>query len=285
MPEGGVCVSLVLSHRTSYQFEQEAQLGPHLIRLRPQCGARALISDYRMRLAGTANTVYWQQDAPGNLIARAIFPDAARRLDIHVRLTVDPVPVNPFDFFLPSEAEHWPVTYSPSERTNLAAYFDPAPAGPRFSDFLNGLPKSGEDTVGFLVALNKAVGQAVSHVRRYEQGTLDPETVLKAGQGACRDSSWLLVEALRHRGFAARFVSGYLLKLHERNNLRAGLHAWAEVFVPGAGWIGLDPSKGLLAGETHIPLAAAPHWRGAAPVTGSSSVAGELDHEMRLDFA
>jgi uncharacterized protein (DUF2126 family) len=202
--------------------------------------------------------------------------------------------INPFDFFVEDYAATFPFRYPDSLASELAPYrahtdrAEPAAMelDPVVSGWLAGLEREPRPTVDFLVALNSAAYEAVGYTTRMEPGVQSPEQTLSTGIGSCRDSAWLLVIALRHFGLAARFVSGYLVQLGEEGGEEGSkgdstdLHAWAEAYVPGAGWIGLDPTSALLAGEGHIPLAATPSPHQAAPITGSTGPGG-----VHFDFS
>lgn len=273
-----------LVHTTTYRYPEPAFLGPHFIRLRPSPHLRVHFADYQMRVGPGPSSVFWQQDVFGNFIARCLFAEPVDELTIDVGLTVWVEEANPFDFVVEPQAQQWPFAYSESERADLAGYLTPEPAGPLLNGFLAGISREFQETVGFLIALNQRVLSVVAHEQRYDPGTMEPEDTLAAGSGACRDSAWLLVQACRHLGLGARFVSGYIVEFAEFGGRdHTGLHAWADVYVPGAGWIGLDPSTGLLAGHGHVPLAATRHWAEAAAVTGTASVpAASLDYHMEL---
>jgi transglutaminase-like putative cysteine protease len=161
----------------------------------------------------------------------------------------------------------------------LAPFLNAEPAGPNLKELVRSLPREPQNTVDFLVVLNRRLRHLIRYVTRLEGGVQTPEETLASGIGSCRDTAWLLVQVLRHAGLPARFVSGYLIELPTDATPpetgasgeydRAALHAWTEVYLPGSGWIGLDPTSGLLCGEGHLPLAATPHYRSAAPVSGS----------------
>ena len=200
---------------------------------------------------------------------------------------------NPFDFFLEASAQQFPFAYDDALRDELAPYLVKLPATPRFKQFLASVDCTEQRTIDFLVAINQRLQRDVRYLIRMEPGVQTPEQTLQLGAGSCRDSGWLLVQTLRHLGLAARFVSGYLIQLKPDVKALDGpsgtevdftdLHAWCEVYLPGAGWVGLDPTSGLLAGEGHIPLACTPQPSSAAPVSGAVDES-EVDfaHTMRI---
>ena len=269
-----------LEHRTLYRFDRLVGLGPHVIRLRPTPHCRTPIHSYSLRIEPTGHFVNWQQDPFGNHLARLVFPEKARELSITVDLVADLTVINPFDFFLDETADHFPFEYEHGLAADLVPYLVLAPGGALLDKWIEGiaLPAGGAPTVDFLVALNRQVRGHVAYTTRLEEGVQAPEETLVKALGSCRDSAWLLVQILRRLGLAARFVSGYLVQLRRDERPLDGpagpsadatdLHAWAEVYVPGAGWIGMDPTSGLFAGEGHIPLACTPEPSSAAAVTG-----------------
>ena len=275
-----------IEHRTTYRFDRTTTLHPHVIRLRPAPHCRTPILSYSLRVEPSEHFVNWQQDPFGNHMARFVFPEPARELDITVDIVADLGVINPFDFFVEDSAQHYPFEYEPQLRSDLEPYLRPAtPDTPRFAAWMRGVEHRDDDTriTDFLVAINRRLFDDVEYAIRMEPGVQSPEHTLEQELGSCRDSAWFLVEALRRLGLAARFVSGYLVQLASDQPALDGpdgptadftdLHAWAEVFVPGAGWIGLDPTSGLFAGEGHIPLACTPHPSSAAPISGATGVA------------
>ena len=285
---------VLVQHRSCYRYPRPALLGPQLIRLRPADHARARVESYRLDVR-PEHRLHWQRDPHGNRIARVTFKSGQpiEELAIVVELAVDVRPVNPFDFFVDDRAKHVPFAYPDDLASELGVFLDTAdPAyrsGRRTIELLEQVPATG-DTIGLLVEVNRLVKEHVAYVIRDEAGVWTPEQTLSNGRGSCRDSAVLLVALLRARGIAARFVSGYLIQLTDEGMIPnepkgvardvVDLHAWAEAFVPGAGWIGLDGTSGLLTGEGHIPLACTATPAQAAPLDGTSDTVAD-----RVEFA
>ncbi len=279
-------------HLTHYRYDRPVVLGPQIIRLRPAPHSRTRVISHSLKVAPAKHFVNLQQDPYGNYLARFVFPEPVRELKIEVDLVADMTVYNPFDFFVEESAETWPFTYPEDIAEDLAIYLRPEPLGPLLRKFLAKVPKDRLRTVDFVVNLNAMVSKEINYLIRMEPGVQTPEETFERASGSCRDSSWLLVNALRHLGLAARFVSGYLIQLKPDLVALDGppgtsidftdLHAWCEVYLPGAGWIGLDPTSGLLTGESHIPLAATPHYRNAAPISGG--LTGNPQVEFAFDM-
>ncbi|MBY0612203.1 MAG: transglutaminase family protein, partial [Beijerinckiaceae bacterium] len=283
-----------LYHSTHYRYDRPITLGPQTVRLRPAPHCRTPVSAYSLKVTPENHFINWQQDPHGNWLARFVFPEQTTEFSITVDLVAELAVFNPFDFFVDDYATRFPFDYAPDLKQDLSAYVDPEPAGPKLAAFLETLPKEAPLTVIHLVDLNRRVHEAIKYLVRLEPGVQTPEETLTKASGSCRDSGWLLVQVMRHMGLAARFVSGYLIQLKPDVAALDGpsgtqvdfcdLHAWAEVYVPGAGWIGLDATSGLLCGEGHLPLAATPHYQSAAPISGVLGFAEvDFDFEMRVD--
>jgi uncharacterized protein (DUF2126 family)/transglutaminase-like putative cysteine protease len=277
---------VALQHRTEYRFDREVGVSPHEIRLRPAPHCRTPILGYSLNVSPAKHFINWQQDPYGNWIARLVFPERTDKLEIVVDLVADMTVINPFDFFVEPYAEHYPFAYADALAKELRPFLEAAEMGPRLTAWVQKFRDSivpDESTVLMLVRLNQQLQREIRYLVRMEPGVQTPDATLASASGSCRDSGWLLVQILRHLGLAARFASGYLIQLVADVKPLEGpsgpkqdftdLHAWAEVYLPGAGWIGLDPTSGLLAGEGHIPLACTAEPGNAAPVIGYTDVA------------
>ena len=272
-------IQVALNHRTQYRYDKAVSLGPQVIQLRPAPHCRTPILSYSLDISPSDRILNWQLDAHSNYLARALFPHKANEFVVEVNLVADMSPVNPFDFFLEPGIEDYPFKYAPELAKDLEPYRSYKLAGPRLQDFLKSTSREKRGTIGFLADLNRRISGEIGYATRMEHGVQTCEETLEKRMGSCRDSGWLLVQALRHLGFAARFVSGYLIQLAPDERPLEGpsgpltdstdLHAWAEVYLPGAGWIGLDSTSGLFAGEGHIPLVCTPSASQAAPIGGS----------------
>jgi uncharacterized protein (DUF2126 family) len=286
-------IRVVLHHKTVYNYDRLVTLSPQIVRLRPAPHSRTPITSYSLRIDPKDHFINWQQDPHGNFLARLVFPNQTRHFSLEVSVAADMTVINPFDFFLEPYAENYPFRYEALEQRDLRPFLEPAPLGQRLEAFLETVDRRNMRTIDFLVALNQQLQREIRYTIRMEPGVQAPEETLELASGSCRDTGWLLVQVLRRMGLAARFVSGYLIQLKPDVKALDGptgpnqdftdLHAWTEVYLPGAGWIGLDPTSGLFAGEGHIPLAATPEPQSAAPVSGLVSEC-EVDfvHEMSV---
>ena len=267
-----------LTHRTAYTYDRAIGMGPQTIRLRPAPHCRTPILAYSLTVTPKTHWLNWLQDPFGNFQARVILPEPTEEFSVTVDLVADMAVINPFDFFVDEAVKVWPFAYDPVLAAELKPNMEHPPGTPRFDAYVHDLGIKSKVTIDVLIDLNRKLSQDVGYLIRMEPGVQTPEETLTKGSGSCRDSGWLLVQVLRRLGLAARFVSGYLIQLKPDEKPLDGpagtakdftdLHAWAEVYVPGAGWIGLDPTSGLLAGEGHIPLAATPNPSSAAPISG-----------------
>ncbi|MCU4121950.1 DUF2126 domain-containing protein [Variovorax sp. N23] len=284
-------IHAALHHVTHYKYDRPVQLGPQVVRLRPAPHCRSNVISYSLRIEPEQHFINWQQDPFANYQARLVFPEKTREFKVTVDLVVEMAVYNPFDFFLEPQAENFPFTYTAEQADELAPYLVVEPATPLVQAYLDKIDRTEKRTIDFLVGINQQVQGDVDYLIRMEPGVQTPEETLTNGSGSCRDSGWLLVQLLRHMGLAARFVSGYLIQLTPDVKALDGpsgttvdftdLHAWCEVYLPGAGWIGLDATSGLLAGEGHIPLACTPTPSSAAPIEGVVDDAEvEFGHEM-----
>src|ERR1700754_814299 len=275
-------IHVALNHVTHYRYDRPILLGPQVVRLRPAPHSRTRILSYSMRVEPATHFINWQQDPQANYLARLVFPDRTTSFRIEIDLVAEMSVLNPFDFFLEPSAEQFPFTYDGELARELAPYLIKSPEladAPKFQAYVAAISREKRATNDFLVSLNQQLQRDIRYLIRMEPGVQTPEQTLVNASGSCRDTGWLLVQLLRHLGLAARFVSGYLIQLKSDVKSLDGpsgteidftdLHAWCEVYLPGAGWIGFDPTSGLLAGEGHIPLACSPEPGSAAPVTGA----------------
>ena len=271
-------IRVAINHKSLYRYDRLVNLSPQVFRLRPAVHCRTPIEAYSLKIEPENHFINWQQDPFGNYQARVVFPEPTRALSIEVDLIADMTVINPFDFFLEASAQHYPFSYEAQLRKELTPFLEVKENGPLLTAWLADIPRTQKELIDFLVGINRALWENVKYTIRMEPGVQSCEETLEKQIGSCRDTGWLLVQIMRHLGLAARFVSGYLVQLVADQKPIDGpagpvqdltdLHAWCEVYAPGAGWIGLDPTSALFAGEGHIPLACTPDPVSAAPITG-----------------
>src|SRR6266571_7500832 len=286
-------IHVALHHRSHYTYDRPVCHSPHIVRLRPAPHSRTAILSYSLRILPKKHFINWQQDPFNNYLARLVFLEKSTELLVEVDLVAEMAVQNPFDYFLEPGAERFPFEYEPELRKELAPFLQTAPAGPLLQEWLSTVNLARRPTNDFLVELNRRLWREIKYLIRLEPGVQTADQTLENRSGSCRDSGWLLVQVLRHLGLAARFVSGYLIQLKPDVKALEGpfgtefdftdLHAWCEAYLPGAGWIGLDPTSGLFAGEGHIPLACTPEPSSAAPIAGAvDDCEAKFTHEMRV---
>ncbi len=295
-----MAIRVALRHKTHYRYDRPVNLSPHLVRLRPAPHCRTPIEAYSINITPPGAFLNWQQDPFGNYLARLVFPEPSTEFGVDVELVANLTTINPFDFFLEEEGEHYPFEYDAALKRDLYSYLQACSTGPLFHELRERIKRdyliTSRRTVDVLVDINQLLQSSLRYDIRMEPGVFAPEELLERGHGSCRDFAWLLANLLRSLGLAARFVSGYSIQLSADQKPLDGpagvsedctdLHAWAEVYLPGAGWVGMDATSGLMCGEGHIPLACTPEPTQAAPVTGSYNFSKiQEDDEIHEDFA
>ncbi|SMF24882.1 Transglutaminase-like superfamily protein [Pseudobacteriovorax antillogorgiicola] len=285
---------VALQHTTSYQYDRLISLGPQVVRLKPAPHCRTPVHSYSLKITPNKHFLNWQQDPFGNYLARAVFPEKVKQLHVEVGLTAEIRVFNPFDFFLEDSAKHFPFSYDTALKAELTPYLEIKEAGPLLKKFVNSIKINREaPSIDFLIDINQRLEKELSYLIRMEPGVQTCEQTLSLKSGSCRDMAWLLCQVLRHLGLATRFCSGYLIQLIADVKSLDGpsgttedftdLHAWTEVFLPGAGWVGFDPTSGLLTGEGHLPLCCTPNPSSAAPISGAlDPCEATMEHHMKV---
>jgi transglutaminase-like putative cysteine protease len=258
-------------HRTVYTYSGAVQLGSHELRLRPREGHNLRIESSRITIQPTAS-LRWHRDVEDNSVAIASFRAPADLLLIESSLIIQQYDQKPLDFLVDDDAVSYPFAYAPEDRPVLDAYLNavPAPQAGPLTQWTSTVWQPGEaiESYALLQRLNLAIHELISYRQREEPGVQTPGVTLSSASGSCRDLAFLFMEAAKLLGFAARFVSGYSCTTHAVD-AAGSTHAWAEVFLPGAGWKGFDPTRGEIVGEDHITVAVGRLPHSVPPIAGS----------------
>lgn len=261
-------------HKTQYDFSGLVQLHPHILRLRPREGHELRIESSKLVISPSP-TLRWHRDVEGNSVATASFIDSTRILTIHSEIIIQHYDQSPHDFLVANYAIDYPFRYSDEDKVLLSPYMKSSDTAESslLTSWIDDVWRPGEkiQTFALLLRLNQRIYQTLTYQSRDEEGVQSPEQTLSLCSGSCRDSACLFMAAVRQLGFAARFVSGYIYSDTTTNSLgqSGSTHAWAEVFIPGAGWKGFDPTIGNIVGAEHITVAVARLPESVPPIAGS----------------
>jgi transglutaminase-like putative cysteine protease len=278
-------VKLSVSYRADYAYDEPVSLSPHVVRLFPRDLLHARV-DTCSFTTNKAADIHWRRDLFDNMVASCFYPRIEQVLTLTLDMEITAAERNPFGFLLESRAMRFPVAYDGRETALLAASFLRVPRE------LPGelTPADGADTLESLVAMNEWIHNNITYERREEGEAFSPEETLLRGSGACRDTAVLLATALRQRGLASRLASGFLWESASDPGGRkaeSALHAWTEVYLPGAGWLALDPSNGVFADHHYLTAAVGLLPGDIAPVEGSyygdRTIPGRLTTALRIE--
>ena len=274
-----------VTHRTSYAYSAPVFLEPHTVRLRPRGEACQEVRDFTMSVEPAPAGIHHHLDAEGNCATALWFSDRTAALAVATSFEVRTSCPNPFGYLVADQAfQRLPARYGPEEAAALAPYLAPVEPGAAAAEFAGAVAaEAGRGTLEFLGRLCASIHGSFSQEIREEGPARPPSVTVRDRLGACRDLALLYLAACRSVGLAARFVSGYQegdADMDERH-----LHAWAEVYVPGGGWRGYDPSHGLAVADRHIPVAASRVPEGAAAFTGTfrgTGATATMSHRISL---
>jgi transglutaminase-like putative cysteine protease len=267
-----------IQHATTYKYSHPVTLSPHKLMIRPRAGHDIQVESSSLTIS-PKNSVRWQRDIYGNSVAVVSFLEPADQLSVVSDVVVEHHEAEPLDFLVDEKAVTYPFHFDPAERLDLIPYETMCfpEDGLVLREWLEQFWRPGQtiETYVLLDRINRDIVGNFAYQRRDEPGVQRPAQTLKQRSGSCRDFATLFIESCRYFGLAARFVSGYL---HCPATIQGhgSTHAWAEVYLPGAGWKGFDSTSGIVVGHDHIAVAVTRHPADAPPISGSfsGSIAG-----------
>lgn len=262
---------IAIDHLTEYRYSNPIQLQEHRLMLRPRDGHDVRVASSELLLEPSAQ-IKWNRDAYDNSVAILQFEGESDRLSIRSKTVIEHYEEAPLDFVVAEYAVQFPFNYKPAERTGLVPFILPiyTEDGPAIHNWTSQFWQPGQlmETFVLVDAMSRAIFQNFQYQMREAPGVQPPGETLAKQSGSCRDFATLLMEACRYLGLAARFVSGYLhCPATERGH--GATHAWTEVYLPGTGWKGFDPTTAQVVGSDHIAVAVERHPEAAPPVAGS----------------
>jgi transglutaminase-like putative cysteine protease len=276
---------LQIHHLTRYRYAETVTLLPHTLYLRPRDGHDVRVQSSRLDIS-PAFDIRWKRDIFDNSVAVVAFRQPAAELTISSEVVVEHYEEQPLEFVLEDSARRFPFNYEASDHIDLAPYQRPLfpDEQDRVKDWIAGIfaPGSEEETIELLTRINREIAGTLKYQPREMPGVQSPATTLDSGRGSCRDFATLFIEVCRQLGLAARFISGYLLNESVPQDMTA-THAWLEVFLPGSGWRGFDPTSGELVGGDHIAVAVHRHPEAVPPVSGSFSGSGNAKPQLSVE--
>ncbi len=283
-----------VDHLTEYQYEHPVGFGEHSLYLRPRESQTVHVQSFSLQCRPEGR-VRWMRDCFNNVVAVVSFGLVESSvLSFHCKMSFDVAEENPFDFILESRASQFPFSYDEREKSALSPYLEAEESERwRVLDWVRGVlgeSTQSRETIAFLTDLNLAIHRHIAYERRDDEGVQTANETLARERGSCRDLAELFVATSRQLGMAARFVSGYLYEPtppegeHAFNRAAGSMHAWAEVYLPGAGWLGFDPTNGLLTDHHFLPAAVASRPQWVSPIQGRYFHSGHVGSQMHVEL-
>ncbi len=275
---------LRIIHETEYRFTDEVFIEPHYLRFKPRTSPYNQLVNTDLRVFPAPTGMIEQNDPENNLVQFCWFIGMHRSLVIHSESLLVVNDKSPYDFIVfPESYAGLPFQYSPMLEKRLKVALSISTIEDSLIDYGEKImKKSDQKTIGFINLLTKRIHEDFELITRMEGAPYEGDVTFKLKKGSCRDLSWMQIQLLRHLGIAARFVSGYCFISEDSAH---DLHGWVEVYIPGAGWVGYDPSHGAMAGSSHIPVCSSSYYQSTMPVIGSfrGDAASTLSTNLKIE--